>query len=220
MCNTTTAVSLFLYRRARRTSSSFRLSLLVFSRSRFASLFRDASRLCRHSALVSAGLSSLASTRLCSGLFSALLSVLVSGLVALLLFVSASATPLICRLRLLQYWRIAAYWAPRMWRGQTLMDLVPASPLMTVAKWAEAGSRWARRSLPVAATSSEMLYVTAGVTTTLCAGPKTADGTAQVAWCATAWNTHKVQMQYALDHREAIELRIFLEHYFFQINVN
>ena len=45
-------------------------------------------------------------------------------------------------------WRIAAYLAPRMWRGQTSTALVPASALMTVAKWAETGSRWARLRFP------------------------------------------------------------------------
>ena len=102
-CNTTTPVTLSLYRRARRTSSSFRLSLLVFTISRWR-LFRDAfSSLCRRSVFVSAGFSSLPSTRPCSALVSSLVSGLVSALVAALLFASASATHLVRRVRLLQY---------------------------------------------------------------------------------------------------------------------
>ena len=92
-CNTTTVVALSLHRRARRTSSCFRLSLLVFWLS-FASRFRDDSRLCRRSALsglvsdlVSGLLSSL--PPLCS--FLCRLSVLIS---VSLLSISASATPL------------------------------------------------------------------------------------------------------------------------------
>ena len=57
---------------ARRTSSSIWLSLLVFSRSRFASVFLDTSRLCRHSVFVSAG-----------ALFSSLPALRVSSLPAL-----------------------------------------------------------------------------------------------------------------------------------------
>ena len=51
-CDATAAVALSLYRRARLASSSIWLSLLVFSLLRFASQFRDASRLCRRSVLV------------------------------------------------------------------------------------------------------------------------------------------------------------------------
>ena len=110
-CNTTTVVALSLHKRARRTSSSFRLSLLVFSFSlcvsvwrRFSSLPALCFRLCRHSA-----------SRLC---WRSALSGLVSGLVSGLCFplcrrfapqfsslfrfclISASATPLARRVAL------------------------------------------------------------------------------------------------------------------------
>ena len=71
-CYTTAAVALFLYSRARHTSSSVWLSLFVFSRTRFASLFRDASRPAGRSAFVSAG-----------ALFSSLPALSVSSLSAL-----------------------------------------------------------------------------------------------------------------------------------------
>ena len=110
-CYTTAAVGLFLYSRARRTSSSIWLSLLMFSRSRFASLFRDASRLCRHSAsclcrrsALSAFFSGLFSSFFCSGLCSALVYSLLSTLLLSLFcfcLISASTTPLARRVRLL-----------------------------------------------------------------------------------------------------------------------
>ena len=71
-----------------RTSSSFRLSLLVFTFSRWR-LFGDAfsslsagslSRLCQRSVLVFAGLSTLPSTRPCSALCCSLFSSLISSL--------------------------------------------------------------------------------------------------------------------------------------------
>ena len=86
-CNTTKAVALSLYRRARRTSSNFRLSLLVVSLSLCVSLLRRDSSLpglcfylCRRSAFVPADASSLRfvspalafCTRLCYRLYSSL----------------------------------------------------------------------------------------------------------------------------------------------------
>ena len=69
-CDSTAAVALSLYMRARRSSLGIWLSLLVFSRLLFASLFRDLSRLSRRSAFVSAGV--LFSCFFCFRLFTAL----------------------------------------------------------------------------------------------------------------------------------------------------
>ena len=83
--NTTMVVALSLHRRARRTSSSFRLSLLVFSLSLCVSVW---TRLCRRSAFDSAGTQRLVSP---GGLLSLLLS-LISSLVSA--FLSAAV---LCR---------------------------------------------------------------------------------------------------------------------------
>ena len=95
-CNTTKAVALSLYKRARRKSSSLGCHCSWFL-SRFASLFWDVFRLWRGSAFVSAGslLSSLPALPLCVSSRRLSRSALVSAIDSTpICFISASATPL------------------------------------------------------------------------------------------------------------------------------